>query len=94
MPMDYGAPPQDLSPPQQALWWLKQGGFKPGPEWDAAHAICQSAEGTFDHDLVHALAHWIEGDTVNRDYWYARVGKAGRADSIAAEYERISRIVG
>ncbi len=50
-----------LSPPQQALWWLKKGGFKLGPEWDKAHAICQTAEGTFEYDLVHALAHWIEG---------------------------------
>ena len=92
--MENVSPPPGSSPPQQALWWLKQGDFKLGPEWDAAHAICQTAEGTHDYDLVHALAHWIEGDTGNRDYWHARVGKTKRADTIAAEWERISAIVG
>jgi hypothetical protein len=87
-------PPAALTPPQQALWWLKQGGLVLGPEWEKAHAICQTAEGTFDYDLVHALAHWIEGDMGNRDYWYARVGKAARAESIATEFERISRVLG
>lgn len=92
--MEPVSPPRDVSLPQQALWWLKQGGFKLGAEWDAAHAICQTAEGTHDYDVVHALAHWIEGDIGNRDYWYARVGKPQRADTIAAEWERISRLVG
>lgn len=87
------APSTTLSPPQQALWWLQKGDFKLGPEWEKAHAICQTAEGTFDYDLVHALAHWIEGDVGNRDYWYRRVGGAGRAPSIAAEWQRIKAIV-
>ena len=79
-----------LSPPQQALHLLQLGGLKMGPEWDKAHGICQTAEGTFEYDLVHALAHWIEGDAGNRDYWYARVGRGWRrADTIAAEWESI-----
>jgi hypothetical protein len=86
-------PPAGLSPPQLALWWLRQGDFKLGAEWEAAHAICQTAEGSFAYDLVHALAHWIEGDISNRDYWYARVGVAERADTVAAEWERISRVL-
>jgi hypothetical protein len=81
--------PSHLSPPQRALWWLKQGGFALGPDWEKAHAICQTAEGTRDYDLVHALAHWIEGDPVNRDYWYRRVAPWQRADNIVAEWQRI-----
>ena len=63
--LPHGYSSDRLSPPQQALQFLKQGAFKLGPEWDKAHAICQTAEGTFEYDLVHALAHWIEGDMGN-----------------------------
>ena len=80
-----------LSPPQQALALLKQGGLEMGAAWEKAHAICQTQEGTFEYDLVHALAHWIEGDLSNRDYWYRRVGQGWtRAETIAAEWEKIS----
>lgn len=60
-----------------------------GPEWQKAHEICQAREGTHAYDLVHALAHWIEGDTGNAAYWYRRVGEK-RAENIAAEWQRIS----
>jgi hypothetical protein len=82
-------PPTDLSQPRLALWWLKEGAFKMGNAWEKAHAICQTAEGTRDYDLVHALAHWIEGDVSNRDYWYRRVGGWSRADNMDAEWQRI-----
>ncbi len=81
-------PPETLSPPLQALWWLKKGGLAMGTDWQKAHAICQQGEGNPDYDLVHALAHWIEGDEVNAGYWYRRVG-AKRAATIAAEWERV-----
>jgi hypothetical protein len=81
------------SPPLQALQLLRQGQFQLGPEWEQAHAICQTAEGTYAYDLVHALAHWIEGDTTNRDYWYRRVGAADRAETIEAEWARIESIL-
>jgi hypothetical protein len=88
-------PPSDLSPPQAALWWLKQGGFRLGPEWQKAHMICQQHEGDFAHDLVHALCHWIEGDLGNRDYWYRRAGPEWEhAVSIAAEWEKINTRLG
>jgi hypothetical protein len=86
-------PTAHLSPPRRALWWLKKGGFRLGPEWDKAHEICQTAEGTFEYDLVHALAHWIEGDPGNRDYWYRRV-KQQHADTIEAEWERVAQLLG
>jgi hypothetical protein len=82
----------NLTPPQQALHHLEQGHFKMGIEWEKAHAICQTAEGTFEYDLVHALVHWIEGDFANRDYWYRRVGEAWkRAETIESEAKAIGR---
>jgi hypothetical protein len=39
--------------------------------------------------MVHALAHWIEGDAANADYWYRRVG-GERAPTLEAEWRRIA----
>ncbi len=86
----HAAPPATLSPPQQALWWLKKGNLKVGAEWTTAHSICQQAEGTFEYDLVHALCHWIEGDIGNRDYWYRRVGPWKRAGTVEEEWQRMA----
>lgn len=83
------APPPGFSVPLQALWWLKKGKLALGPEWDRAHALCQMEEGEPAHDLVHALAHWIEGDMSNAAYWYRRVG-GQRAADIAKEWQRIA----
>jgi hypothetical protein len=81
--------PAELSPPLQALWWLKKGGLVMGTEWETAHGICQTREGDHAYDLVHGLAHWIEGDVGNADYWYRRVGE-NPADDIDAEWTRIA----
>lgn len=83
------APPPDLSPPLQALWWLKKGGLKTGTAWAKAHDICQSREGDRAHDLVHALVHWIEGDMANASYWYRRVG-AQKSPTLAEEWHRVT----
>jgi|GEM_PF-2532606 len=69
------APPDDLAPPGKALWWLKKGDLKLGPEWEAAHEICQSAEGEMIYDWIHALCHLIENDPGNAAYWFRRAGK-------------------
>jgi hypothetical protein len=53
------APPNDLSPPLQVLWWLKKGGLVLGAQWEKAHTICQQDEGNPSYDIVHALAHCI-----------------------------------
>ena len=79
-----------MSKPRQALDLLHAGGLRIGPEWQKAHAICQQQEGVRDHDLVHALCHWIEGDIPNRDHWYARVAPWQRADTIAAEWQAVA----
>lgn len=86
-------PPVELSPPLQALWWLKKGGLVMGAEWQKAHVICQQDEGNPSYDVVHALAHWIEGDEANAGYWYRRVG-AKRAPTIPAEWERVAGQLG
>lgn len=85
-------PSPALAPPLQALWWLKKGGFAMGPEWEKAHALCQTREGDHAHDLVHALAHWIEGDAANSAYWYRRVGGV-RAKDVPAEWDRIAGLL-
>ena len=87
--IDAEAPPASLSPPLHALWWLKKGGLKMGPEWHKAHGICQQREGDRAHDLVHALAHLIEGDRSNANYWYRRAGESPATD-IAAEWQRLA----
>lgn len=81
-------PPADLTPPLQALWWLKKGGLVMGIEWGKAHVICQQDEGNPDYDRVHALAHWIEGDEGNAAYWYRKIGTK-RAATIEAEWQRV-----
>ena len=87
----HSEPQADLTPPLQALWWLKKGGLVMGLEWERAHAICQQDEGNPSYDIVHALAHWIEGDEPNAAYWYRRAGSAQKATTIAEEWERVLR---
>jgi hypothetical protein len=81
--------PSHLSAPLRALWWLKKGKLVMGPEWEKAHQLCQQDEGDYAHDLVHALVHWIEGDSFNSGYWYRRAGDK-RAATIPEEWERIA----
>ncbi len=88
--LDAAAPPDDFTPPAQALWWLAKGKLHTGPEWSRAHDICQSGEGQRDHDRVHALVHWIEGDTGNSDYWYRRAGDRRGGTNPAAEWARLA----
>ena len=79
-----------MSEPQEALRLLKAGQLRVGPEWAAAHEVCQRREGTRDYDLVHALCHWIEGDTANRDYWYLRVAPWVRAATLEDEWHAVT----
>lgn len=81
--------PAEVSEPLKALWWLKKGGLETGAEWDKAHEICQTAEGTAAYDVVHGLAHWIEGDLANADYWYRRAGEQRTGSDIGKEWQRL-----
>jgi hypothetical protein len=84
----------DRTRPQIALALLKSGGLRLGPEWQRAHELCQEDEGERAHDLVHALCHWIEGDTANRDYWYRRAQPWARAATIEAEWQALTAELG
>jgi hypothetical protein len=86
-------PPAELAPPLQALWWLRKGGLATGPSWERAHEICQDGEGQPPFDLVHALAHRIEGDEANAGYWYRRAGEAPGQGDLAAEWSRIAALL-
>lgn len=83
------APPDDLTLPLQAMWWLKKGDLQLGTAWQRAHEICQTDEGNRPYDLVHALAHLIEGDTSNAAYWYRRAGSQQTSDDLFVEWRAI-----
>lgn len=87
-------PSADLSPPQQALWWLRKGNLRKGPEWERAHMICQTAEGEKAHDWVHALCHLIEGDLHNAAYWFRRAEQSSGATDPMEVWEQIAASYG
>jgi hypothetical protein len=82
-------PPDNLSDPATALWWLGKGNWQLGDAWENAHELCQRAEGTSASDWVHALAHWIEGDEFNSSYWYRRAGKRRVSEDARQEWKHI-----
>lgn len=59
-------PPQNISEILEALW------FDGKNDWEAAHNIAQSQEGTQSYDRLHAYLHRKEGDNWNANYWYRR----------------------
>ena len=87
--LDRPAPPDDLAPAAQALWWLAKGNHATGPEWTRAHEICQAREGEPLFDRLHGLAHLIEGDRPNAAYWYRRANTSLPED-IRAEWTAIA----
>ena len=91
--LDWSEPPKDMGKPLQALWWLKKGELRVGPEWEKAHAIVQSMEGVQAFDWIHALMHWIEADMGNADYWYRRAGKRRATASVSQEWEHIAAVL-
>jgi hypothetical protein len=62
-------PPADANPILTALWHDAHG------DWEAAHTIAQTQEGTPAYDHLHAYLHRKEGDAFNAGYWYRRAGK-------------------
>jgi hypothetical protein len=59
-------PPQNISEILEALWYDAKN------DWEAAHDIAQSQEGTQVYDRLHAYLHRKEGDNWNANYWYRR----------------------
>jgi len=74
-------PPAALSVPLKALW------FDANNNWEAAHDIAQSKEGTKDYDRLHAYLHRVEGDTWNAGYWYRRAGADVFKGSLKEEWQ-------
>jgi hypothetical protein len=78
------APPSDVGPALQALWWARRG------DWARAHECVQSHEGEADCDRVHAHLHRQEGDMSNAGWWYRRVGRPVPAVSLDAEWNALA----
>src|SRR4051812_37325199 len=76
------APPRDLAPPMQALWWAAKG------DWDKAHAIVMK-DGSRGAAWVHAYLHRVEGDLPNAGYWYRTAGKPAATGGLDAERDAI-----
>jgi hypothetical protein len=77
------APPRDLAPPVQALWWAAKG------EWDKAHTIVMKDESA-EAAWVHAYLHRVEGDLPNAGYWYRTAGKPVAKGTLEAEWSAIA----
>ncbi len=67
----------------QALWYDAKG------DWDAAHDIAQSQEGTQLYDRLHAYLHRKEGDNWNANYWYTRAKAKMPSVSLEKEWESL-----
>jgi hypothetical protein len=55
-------------------------------DWEAAHDIAQSREGTLLYDRLHAYLHRKEGDAWNADYWYRRAKSTMPTQSLTEEW--------
>ena len=77
------APPRDLAPPVQALWWTAKG------NWDKAHALVMK-EKSQEAAWVQAYLHRVEGDLPNAGYWYRTAGKPVASGALEAEWAVIA----
>jgi len=74
------SPPSGISILLEALWFDANG------DWEAAHNIAQSKEGTATYDRLHAYLHRVEGDTWNAGYWYRRARAEVYSGSLKEEW--------
>ena len=77
------APPADLCPALQSLWWQFKG------DWQRAHA-CAQEDTTATGARVHAYLHRVEGDLSNARHWYSRAGRQEQTCSLVEEWERLA----
>jgi hypothetical protein len=73
--------PKNFSILLQALWHDAKG------DWEAAHNVAQSKEGTLAYDQLHAYLHRKEGDRFNANYWYRRCGENMSKISLDQEWK-------
>jgi len=78
------APPADVGPPLQALWWAGKG------DWNQAHKVCQAHEHSDDVNWVHAYLHRQEGDLRNAAGWYKRAGKGVPTGELQEEWNGLA----
>jgi len=76
-------PPTHCSILVQALWYDAKG------NWEKAHEIAQSREGTREYDRLHAYLHRKEGDQWNAGYWYRRAHTEMPTYSLEREWEEL-----
>lgn len=76
-------PAADFSVLLKALWYDAKG------DWEAAHNIAQSREGTRDYDRLHAYLHRKEGDQWNAGYWYRRARAEMPSYSLEKEWDEL-----
>ena len=75
---------EGLPPLLEALWWDARG------DWERAHRVAQGIE-TAEGAWVHAYLHRVEGDLGNAGYWYRRAGKPTSTQSLAEEWDAITK---
>ena len=63
-------------------------------DWEAAHNIAQSREGTLLYDRLHAYLHRKEGDEWNANYWYRRAKTTMPKASLQEEWESLVVLFG
>ncbi|GGB99169.1 hypothetical protein [Dyadobacter sediminis] len=76
-------PPAGIPVLLEALWHDAKG------NWEAAHNIAQSKEGTRPYDRLHAYLHRVEGDNGNAGYWYRRAGADVFRGSLQEEWKTL-----
>ena len=77
--------PNNLHPILQGLWYDAKN------DWEAAHNIAQSREGTPAYDQFHAYLHRKEGDRFNANYWYRRAGIPFFQGSLEDEWNTLAK---
>lgn len=76
------APPADLPPTLEALWWDAKG------DWARAHSLVDDLESK-DGMSVHAYLHRKEGADWNAEYWYNRAGRQFHHPALADEWSAL-----
>lgn len=76
-------PPAGLNEILTGLWYDAKG------DWEAAHNVAQSKEGTPAYDHLHAYLHRVEGDDWNANYWYRRAGVEMPQSTLKEEWETL-----
>jgi hypothetical protein len=83
--LEQSEPPTSLPPLLLALW------HDANDDWEKAHDIAQSREGTPDYDRLHAYLHRKEGDQWNAGYWYRRAGAPVFNGALEAEWQALAK---